>query len=173
MNTTPLDDIISLVSAEEDHSTTINTCFIYFAALAETRHRGAVSNLFGCLPADLPKDCDDETARRLHNIITDFVEKCPSHPNVGAAFRTLLLLNVGEDLKGYLISKLRFFYAQGNAHNVYQLSTVLEDMGMDVFRDEKGARMPSRSSCEAEVNLGVARRFLDRLKAQQAKEGRG
>jgi len=67
-------------------------------------------------------------------------------------------------LKGYLIAKLKFFYAQGNAQNVFQICIVLTDMGMDIFRDEKGVFMTSRSSCESEINLGVARRFLERLK---------
>jgi hypothetical protein len=67
-------------------------------------------------------------------------------------------------LKGYFITKLRYFYAQGDAYTVYQLCTVLEDLGIEVFRDEKGAFIQSRSYCKAEVNLGVARRFLERLK---------
>src|SRR4051794_26740843 len=160
---TPIDDIISLVSDEEQHSAAINECFIYFAALAETRHRGAISDLFEALPAGLPTDCDDETALRIHNVITDFIEKCPSHPSVGSCFRTLLHLNACEDLKGYLIAKLKFFYAQGDAHNVFQICIVLSDMGMDIFRDENGVFMMSRSACEVEINLGVARRFLERL----------
>jgi hypothetical protein len=158
---TQFDDIIGAVSSEDQHMTAINTCFIYFAELAETRRRGAVSNLFECLPADLPKDCDDARAARLHKVITEFIEKCPSHPNVISAFRTLLLLSV-MDLTGYFVDKLRFYHSQGNAYAVFQLCTVLEDLGLDVFRDEKGERMASRSSCEAEMNLGVARRFLKR-----------
>jgi hypothetical protein len=159
---TPIDDTISIVSAEEQRMAAVNNCFVYFAALAETRHRGAVSNLFQCLPSDLPTDCDDDVALRIHNVITEFVEKCPAHPNVGSAFRILLHLHASDDLKGYLLAKLRFFYAQGDAHTVYQLCTVIEDLGMDVFRDESGAFIPSRGSNEAEKNLGVARRFLER-----------
>jgi hypothetical protein len=161
---TPLDDIIILVSDEERHSAAINECFIYFAALAETRYRGAISNLFEVLPPGLQTDCNNETALRIHRVITDFIEKCPSHPNVASCFRTLLHLKACHNLKGYLITKLKFFYAQGNAQNVFQICTVLTDMGMDIFRDDKGVFMMSRSSCEAEINLGVARRFLDRLK---------
>ena len=144
----------------------INECFVYFAALAETRQRGVLSNLFDFIAPELPRDCDDKTAVRLHKVITEFIEKCPSHPNVGSAFRILLNLSVSGDLKSYLISKLEFFYAQGNAHAVYQLCTVIEDAGMDVFRDERGAFIPSRSSNEAEKNLGVARRFLERQNAE-------
>src|SRR5580704_11204411 len=117
----PLDDTIDLVAAEEVHSRAINRCFIYFAALAETRHRGAVSDLFGCLPPNYPTDCDDETALRVHNVIIDFIEKCPSHPNVGGCFRILLHLKAIDDLQGYLIEKLKLFHAQGNAVNVFQI----------------------------------------------------
>jgi len=145
---------------------TINDCFVYFAALAETRQRGALSNLFECLPSDLPKDCDEDTAVRLDNVITDFIEKCSNHPNVGSAFRILLNLSVDDDLKSYLISKLKFYFAQGDAHTVFQLCTVIEDLGLDVFRDENGAFMPSRSTNEAEKDLGVAGRFLERQNAK-------
>ncbi len=140
----------------------VNDCFIYFAALAETRHRGAVPDLFECLPSDLPTDCDNDAALRIHNVVTEFIEKCPGHPNVGPAFRILLHLHASDDLKSYLLAKLKFFYAQGDAHTVYQLCTVIEDLGMDVFRDESGAFILSRSCNEAEKNLGVARRFLER-----------
>ena len=159
---TPLEDAINLVSAEEKRMSAVNDCFVYFAALAETRHRGAVSNLFQYLPSDLPTDCDDNAALRIHNVITEFIEKCPAHPNVGSAFRILLHLHAIDDLKSYLLAKLMFFYAQGHAHAVYQLCTVIEDLGMDVFRDESGAFIPSRSYNEGEKNLGVARRFLER-----------
>jgi hypothetical protein len=40
-------------------------------------------------------------------------------------------------------------------------------MGMKIFRDENGKFMQSRSSCEAEINMGVARRFLESLKQQE------
>ncbi len=99
----------------------VNDCFIYFAALAETRHRGAVPDLFECLPSDLPTDCDNDAALRIHNVVTEFIEKCPGHPNVGPAFRILLHLHASDDLKSYLLAKLKFFYAQGDAHTVYQL----------------------------------------------------
>jgi hypothetical protein len=161
-----LDDTIALVSGEEAHMAAVNNCFIYFAALAETRRRGAVSDLFECLPSDLPKDCDDDTALRLHSIITEFIERCPSHPNVAPAFRILLDLQVSHDLKNYLVGRLKFYCAQGDAHVVYQLCTVIEDLGLDVFRDETGAFIPSRSYNEAEKNLGVARRFLERQKGE-------
>jgi hypothetical protein len=163
---TPLEDAIAAVSAEYEHMDAVNLCFLYFAALAETRRRGAVSDLFECFSTDIPKECDDATAVRLHNVITDFIEKCPCHPNVGSAFRTLLTLGVSDDLKGYFISKLKFYHGQGDAQTVFQLCTVLADMGVDVFRDETGAFIPSRSSCEAEQNLGVARRFLERCIAE-------
>ncbi len=161
---TPLDDVIRLVSDEDRHLAAINECFIYFAALAETRYRGAISDLFEVLAPDLPTVCDDETALRINNVIMDFIEKCPSHPNVGSSFRILLHLKVCDDLKGYLIEKLKFHYSQRNAGNVFQICVVLTDLGEDIFRDEKGIFMMSRSSCEAEINLGVARRYLERLK---------
>jgi hypothetical protein len=159
---TPIEDSITLVSAEEQPLAAVNDCFLYFAALAETRHRGAVSDLFQCLASDLPTDCDDATALRLHNVIAEFIERCPGHPSVGSAFRILLHLHVSDDLKSYLLAKLKFYYAQGDAHTVYQLCTVIEDLGMNVFRDEAGAFIGSRSWNEAEKNLGVARRFLER-----------
>jgi hypothetical protein len=163
---TPLEDAIAAVSAEHEHMDPINLCFLYFAALAETRRRGAVSDLIVCFSPDIPKECDDATAVRLHNVITDFIEKCSGHPSVGGAFRTLLTLGVGDDLKSYFISKLKFYHGQGDAHTVFQLCTVLADMGVDVFRDETGAFIPSQSSCEAEKNMGVARRFLERYSAE-------
>ena len=133
-----LDDTIKLVIAEEQHSVAINVCFIYFAALAESRHRGAVSDLFQYLPAGLLTKCDDDMAMRIHNLITDFIEKCPSHSNVASAFRILLHLNICDTLKDYLIEKLKLYYGQGNAHNVFQICIVLTDMGMEIFRDENG-----------------------------------
>ena len=160
----PLDDTINLVASEEEHSRAINRCFTYFAALAETRHRGAVSDLFMALPSSYPTDCDNETALQLHNVIIDFIEKCPQHPTVGCCFRTLLQLKASDNLKDYLIQKLKFFHTQGNAFNVFQICVVLTDMGMEIFRDENEEFMQSRSSCEAEINMGVARRFLERLK---------
>jgi len=159
---TPLDDAINLVLAEEKHMSAVNDCFVYFAALAETRRRGAVSDIFQCLPSDLPTHCDDDGALRIHNVITEFIEKCPTHPNAASAFRILLHLRASDDSKSYLLAKLKFFYAQGDAHTVYQLCTVIEDLGMDVFRDESGAFISSRSYNEGEKNLGVARRFLER-----------
>jgi len=163
--TTHLDNVISIVAAEEQHMADVNDCFIYFAALAETRHRGAPSDLFDCLPANIPKECDDDTAMKIHQVITEFIEKCSNHPNVGSAFRILLNLSVSSDLKSYLISKLRFYCNQGDAHTVYQLCIVIEDLGMDVFRDEQGAFIPSRGYNQAEQNLGVAKRFLERQNA--------
>ena len=159
---TSLEDAINLASAEEKRMSAVNDCFVYFAALAETRRRGVVSDLFQCLRSDLPRHCDDDAALRIHNVITEFVEKCPTHPNAASAFRILLHLRASDDLKSYLLAKLKFFYAKGDAHTVYQLCTVIEDLGMDVFRDESGAFIPSRGSNEAEKNLGVARRFLER-----------
>src|SRR5690348_11929349 len=96
---TPLDNAMSIVSTEDRRMADVNKCFIYFAALAETRHRGAPSDLFGCLSPDLPKECDDNTALRLHKTVTEFIERCPGHPNVGSAFRILLNLSVSGDLK--------------------------------------------------------------------------
>jgi hypothetical protein len=166
--TNPLDDTINLVASEEEHLRAINSCFIYFAALAETKHRGAVSDLFECcVPPNYPTNCDGETVLRIHNVIVDFIEKCPSHPVVGSCFLTLLQLKASDNLKDYFIEKLKFFYAQGNAYNVFQICIVLTDMGMEIFRDENGKFMQSRSSCEAEVNMSVARRFLERLKRQE------
>ena len=159
---TPLDEIIVLVSAEESHMRVVNDCFIYFAALAETRCRGTVSDLFQFLATDLPKDCDNDTALSIHAVITEFIERCPDHPNVGSAFRILLNLRARVDLDSYLLGKLKYYCAQGNAHTVFQLCTVIEDLGFDVFRDEAGAFIPSRYLHEAEKNLGVARRFLER-----------
>src|SRR5580704_17523089 len=83
---TPLEQSIALVSAEDHHMSAVNDCFVYFAALAETRHRGAVSVLFQCLPPGLPTRCDDTTALRIHEAITQFIERSPHHPNVGSAF---------------------------------------------------------------------------------------
>jgi hypothetical protein len=163
---TPLEKMMQLVSAERQHMAAFNVCFTYFAALAEIRRRG-YSDLFQFLPADLPQDCDDNTAARLDSFITDFIEKCPNHAYVGSAFHTLLILSARDDLKNYFISKLKFYYAQGDAFTVYQLCQVIEDCGVVVFRDEKGAFIGSRSSCEAERNMGVARRFLERLDGEQ------
>ncbi len=163
---TPLEQAIALVSAEDRHMSALNDCFIYFAALAETRHRRAVSDLFECLPAGYPTRCDDSTALQIHEAIIQFIEKNPHHPNVGSAFRNLLHLNASKNLRSYFLDKLRFLYAQGHAHAVFQLCIVLEDMGMDVFRDEAGHFIQSRSSCEAETNMGVARRFLERQNAE-------
>src|SRR5215471_4173285 len=108
---TPLDNVIALVSAEEEHMRAINKCFIYFAALAETRRRGTVSDLFECLSSELPKDCDEDTASRIHATITDFIKRCPSHPNVGSSFRILLNLRAIEHLETYLLDRLKFYYA--------------------------------------------------------------
>ena len=160
----PLDDIIKLVSDEKEHAAVINECFVYFAALAETRYRGTISDLFEVLPDGLLTDCNNETAVRLHKVIENFIEKCPSHPNVPSSFPILFHLNASDKLKDYLLSKLKYYYGQGNAPIVYQICIVLEDLGMEIFRDENGAFMQSRSFCEGEINLGVARRFLDRLK---------
>lgn len=146
----------------------INECFIYFAALAETRHWRFVSDLFEILPPDFPTDCDDAIALRIHHTIIEFIEKCPSHPNVGSCFRTLLYLKATDDLQDYLITKLKFFHAQGNAWNVFQICVVLTDMGMDIFRDENGKMMQSRSSPAAETNMAVARRFLERLNRKRS-----
>src|SRR5215469_6573382 len=158
-----LEETINLLTAEEEHSRAITICFIYFAALAETRYRGARSDLYECLPPNFLRDCDDDTALKIHNVIIDFIERCPSHPNVGGTFRTLLYLKASDNLEGYLIEKLKLYYGQGNAFNVFQICTVLTDMGLDIFRDESGKFMQSRGSNEAEVNMGVARRFLGRL----------
>ena len=95
---TPLEDAINLVSAEEKRMSAVNDCFVYFAALAETRRRGVVSDLFQCLAPELSTDCDDETALRIHNVITEFIERCPSHPNVCSAFRILLHLDASDGL---------------------------------------------------------------------------
>jgi len=142
----------------------VNECFIYFAALAESRRRGAVSDLFQCLPLGWPSKCDDTAARRIHSAIMDFIEKCPSHPNVGSAFRILLDLRPSDSLHRYLLDKLKYYLAQGDAPNVYQLCIVIEDAGFDVFRDEAGFAIGSRSYNEGEKNLGIARRFLERQK---------
>jgi len=96
---TPLDDAISLASAEEQHMAALNDCFLYFAALAETKRRGAVSDIFQCLPSALPTKCDDETALRIHNVLTEFIERCPGHPIVGSTFRILLDLRAIDDLQ--------------------------------------------------------------------------
>lgn len=171
---TPLGNVIKSVSVEHQHQDAINLCFVYFAALAETKRRGHRSDLFDvlnhfeCLAPDLPQDCDDGTATRLRTSISEFIDKCPSHPNIPAAFRILHNLSTGDELKNYFISKLRFFYGQGNAQAVFQLCSELEDMGMRVFRDERGGFIQSRSSCEAETNMGVARRFIERLNAEQS-----
>ena len=159
----PLEHTINLLAAEEEHSQAITRCIIYFAALAEARHRGGHSDLFEFLPPNFPTGCDDETALRIHNVIIDFIEMCPSNPNVGGCFRTLLYLKASDNLQSYLIEKLKLFYGQGNAFNVFQICVVLTDMGLDIFRDENGKFMQSRSSCAAEINMGVARRFLERL----------
>jgi hypothetical protein len=158
-----VDDMIAAISAEDEHLRAINQCFVYFAALAETRWRRQKSDLFEVLPPGLATQCDDETASRLHDHIVDFVERCPSHPNVCSAFLVLLKLNARPNLDAYLISKLRHYCMQGDAHVVFQLCTVLEDLGMDVFRAEDGSFVLSRSYNEAEINLGVARRFLHRI----------
>jgi hypothetical protein len=165
---TSLDNLIQFVSAERQHVADVNMCFVYFAALAETRRRGHRSNLFEaldhfkCLEPGLPRDCDDEMALNLREVITQFIENCPGHPNIGGAFHILRDLSTGNELQSYFISKLKFHHAQGDAWAVHSLCTVLTDLGMDVFRDENGAFMQSRSSCEAETNMGVARRFLER-----------
>jgi hypothetical protein len=164
---TPLDNSIKLLLDEQKHLAALNECFIYFAALAETRHRGYPSDLFECLGTDLPRVCDSETAARIHSAITQFIEECPNHPNVGSAFRILFNLGVENDLKEYFVSKLKFYYGQGDAQTVYQLCVVMEDLGLDVFRDERGAFIQSRGSPEGEKNLGVARRFLERHEAEQ------
>src|SRR5262249_1498419 len=110
----PLDETINLLAAEESHSRAINRCFIYFAALAETRHYGGIFDLFEALPPHLPTECDEATALRIHHAIIDFIEKCPSHSNVGSCFRTLLHLNVSNNLREYLIDKLKLYYGQGD-----------------------------------------------------------
>jgi hypothetical protein len=121
---TPLENSIKLHLEEQKHMAALNECFVYFAALAETRHRGYPSDLFECLGTNLPRDCDSETAARIHSVITQFIEECPNHPNAGSAFRILLNLGLGNDLKQYFVSKLKFYYAQGNAWAVYQLCIV-------------------------------------------------
>ena len=64
--------------------------------------------------------------------------------------------------RGFLETGVRSSVYVIHPHFVYQLCTVIEDLGMDVFRDESGAFIPSRSYNEGEQNLGVARRFLER-----------
>ena len=86
----------------------------------------------------------------------------PSRSKCGLSFSHLAPFTRQRRLEELLLAKLKFFYAKGDAHTVYQLCTVIEDLGMDVFRDESGAFIPSRGSNEAEKNLGVARRFLER-----------
>lgn len=167
---TPLDDSIAFVSAEETHMRAVNECFLYFAALAETRQRGVESDLFIGLPPDLPKGCGDDTALRLHAVITDFIDNCPNHPNVCSAFRILLNLGASGDLERYLLGKLKLYCARGDAQTVYQLCIVIEDLGIEVFRDETGAFISSRGWDEAEVNLGVARRLLQRKRTHTTLE---
>jgi hypothetical protein len=168
---TSVDNILNLVSGEHEHMEEISAGFVYLAALAETKRRGHSAlweclDQWGCLASDFPRSCDDGLARRLHAAITSFIEECPSHPNVGLAFHVVRDLSPGPDSRAYFLSKLKHYYAQGDAHNVFQLCCVLTDLGMDIFRDERGEFMMSRSSCEAETNMGVARRFLERLRAE-------
>jgi hypothetical protein len=168
---TSLDNVLNLVSVEHEHMEALNATFVYLAALAETKRRGHSTlweclDHWGCLAPDLPQSCDDELARQLHVAITSFIEKCPGHPNVGSAFRIVRDLSPGPDSKAYFLAKLKYYYAQGDAQNVFQLCCVLTDLGMHIFRDEKGIFMMSRSSCEAETNMGVARRFLERLSVE-------
>lgn len=167
MNDSVLNDCLSLISGEHERLAAVSDCLLYFRALAETRRQETVSILFEGLPPDLPKDCDEETARRIHEVLIDFIEKCRHHPSIAMAFHTLVDLNVDPDLPKYLISKLRLYHAQGDAHTVYNLCILLENLRMEVFLDEKGERINSMCLFEGEKNLGVARRFLARLNPQK------
>ena len=164
---TSFEKMIELLSAEEGHAAAINDCIVYFAALAETKRRGYPSDLFQACAAELPQDCDDTKATRIREALLDFVEKCPEHPLLPGAFRILRNFSVGDELKSFFVAQLRFHHGQGHAAAVFQLCIELEDLGLRVFRDEKGAFLQSRSSCEAETNMGVARRFLERQNAEQ------
>ncbi|HKB58528.1 MAG TPA: hypothetical protein VKC56_00640 [Gallionellaceae bacterium] len=168
-----LDSIIAFVSAEKEHVRDMETCFLYFAALAETRIQGRESDLFIALPRDLPRGCDDHTAQRLYQVITEFIDSCPNHPSVRPAFRILLNLGASEELERYLLDKLHLYSHWGDALIVGQLCLVLQDLGVATLLDENGERVTSWSANEVEQNLGYARRLLERKRTHATLEDAG
>ena len=151
----------------------VETCFLYFAALAETRARGWESDLFIALPPDLPRACDDQMAQRLHQVITEFIDSCPNHPSVRSAFRILLNLGASENVERYLLDKLQLYYQWGNALIVGQLCLILQDLGVTTLLDQNGQRARSWGADEVEQNLGYARRLLERKRTHATLESAG
>jgi hypothetical protein len=157
-----LEDAIALVSAEQEHACAFRDSMLYLLALAETRRDGAASNLFVALPPDLAVECDDAAAQRIQDVVTAFIEGCPTHADLSTAFRVLETLRLSDGLERYFLDKLERHCAWGDAHLVYQLCILLENLGVEVFRDANGLRVCSVGVSEPGVSLGYARRLLAR-----------
>ena len=162
MNFEEIDDCAGLLADEPIHQDEVAATILYLSALAETYAKGNPSSIFQFNFKDLPQECDEECARRIHESVIGFIDQCPWHFHAPSCFTILWHLSV-IDLETYYVDKLELYLRMGNADGVWSVCQAI-DLGTDleVFLDEHGNWMSSRSSSEFEINFGVARRFLER-----------
>jgi hypothetical protein len=80
-----------------------------------------------------------------------------------AALKSLALTG-DPNLKELFVSTLRLNFEWRISSNVFHLLLALESLGEKVFYTEDGKFIGSRSSCDAEANFPVAKRYLETQK---------
>lgn len=162
----PLDSLLGRIANEEAHLAETNEAFIYFSAVSESFRRKQRSSLFDHVPHLPAIEPSAEVLGSIRECLLNFVEQAHGHPNIGVAYTILGEIH-GKSPVDYFRTKLHFHYGQAQAGVCYQLCLVLEDLGEDVWRDENGAFIGSRSYNDMLVNLGVAQRYLARYAKAQ------
>ncbi len=139
----------------------MNQCIIFLRAISESHHRGYRSELFDSVSSFSEIEPSDEVLSKVEKSIDRLIGRCGCSPFIVSAFRIKAELNKYQN-KDYFVDKLVYFLGQGNAQAVFEICLILSDMDEDVWLDKHGSSIQSHSFNETEINMGVARRYLER-----------
>jgi hypothetical protein len=150
------------IEQEIKHAQQIDGVFLRAACLLETYYQKRPSTLLKLCPELAEQSINEPDLIELRHVLIRFIESSPNHQSVGAAIN-LLSMARDQGLKGFFRSKLRLHLQWGNSAVVYALLMALEDLGEKVFLTADGRPMGHRSCYDLDINLPVAKRYLESL----------
>ena len=154
--------LLTAIQNESERSKAVQDVFVMVQCLFETHFQHRPSSLLGIYPDLNDVVISQGEAEEFKQALVQFVEECSSHDCVPSAVNSLALTG---DIKllGFFVTQLRKHLAWKNPAVTFQLLSAIEQLGQKVFYDADGRFIGSPSSCESELNFGVANRYLAKL----------
>lgn len=154
-------EIIEVIKEEVDRAEVVQWTFVRATCLLETHFHGRPSSLTELCPDLRGESLTEAQVKEMKQALVRLIEEAPSHDCVPGAVR-LLALTGDSSQRDFLVGQLKRQVGWRHPAAIFELLLALEEIGEKVFFEADDKFIGSRSCADYEVNLEVAKRYLEK-----------